>query len=43
VASADGKRVVRSEREAGAADPEALGIQVAEDLRRQGADAILGR
>jgi hydroxymethylbilane synthase len=43
VASSDGKRVVRSEREAGAADPEALGSQVAEDLRRQGADAILGR
>jgi hydroxymethylbilane synthase len=43
VASADGKRVVRSELEAGAADPEALGNRVAEDLRRQGADAILGR
>lgn len=42
VASADGKRVVRSEREAEAADPEALGNQVAQDLRRQGADAILG-
>lgn len=43
VASSDGKRVVRSEREADAADPEALGNRVAEDLRRQGADAILGR
>jgi hydroxymethylbilane synthase len=43
VASADGTRVVRSEREADAADPETLGNQVAEDLRRQGADAILGR
>jgi hydroxymethylbilane synthase len=43
VASSDGKRVVRSEREADAADPEALGNQVAQDLRRQGADAILGR
>ena len=42
VASSDGKRVVRSEREADAADPEALGNQVAQDLRRQGADAILG-
>jgi len=43
VASADGRRVVRSELEADAADPEALGSRVAEDLRRQGADAILGR
>ncbi len=43
VASSDGKRVVRSELEADAADPEALGNQVARDLRRQGADAILGR
>ena len=43
VASSDGKRVVRSELEAHAADPEALGNQVAQDLRRQGADAILGR
>jgi hydroxymethylbilane synthase len=43
VASSDGKRVVRSELEADAADPEALGNQVAQDLRRQGADAILGR
>ena len=43
VASSDGKRVVRSEREADAAGPEALGNQVAQDLRRQGADAILGR
>jgi hydroxymethylbilane synthase len=43
VASSDGKRVVRSDLEADAADPEALGDQVAQDLRRQGADAILGR
>jgi hydroxymethylbilane synthase len=43
VASADGRRVVRSELETDAVDPEALGNQVAQDLRRQGADAILGR
>jgi hydroxymethylbilane synthase len=42
VASSDGKRVIRSELEGEAADPEALGDQVAQDLRRQGADAILG-
>lgn len=42
VASSDGKRVIRSELEAAAADPEALGNRVAQDLRRQGADAILG-
>lgn len=42
VASSDGKRVIRSEFEAAAADPEALGNRVAQDLRRQGADAILG-
>jgi hydroxymethylbilane synthase len=43
VASSDGKRVIRSELEGEAADPEALGNQVAQDLRRRGADAILGR
>jgi hydroxymethylbilane synthase len=42
VASADGKRVVRRELEDAAADPEALGHRVAEDLRRQGAAEILG-
>jgi hydroxymethylbilane synthase len=42
VASSDGKRVIRSELEGEAADPEALGDQVAQDLRRQGADAVLG-
>jgi hydroxymethylbilane synthase len=40
VASADGKRVVRSEGRA--TDPEALGSRVADDLRRQGAAEILG-
>ena len=38
----DGKRVIRSELEGEAADPEALGDRVAQDLRRQGADEILG-
>jgi len=42
VASSDGKRVIRGELEGEVADPEALGHQVAQDLRRQGADAILG-
>ena len=42
VASSDGKRVIRGELEGGLADPEALGHRVAQDLRRQGADAILG-
>ena len=42
VASSDGKRVIRSELEGEAADPDALGDQVAQDLRRQGADAVLG-
>ena len=42
VASPDGKRVIRSELEAGAADPEDLGERVAQDLRRQGAEEILG-
>jgi hydroxymethylbilane synthase len=42
VASADGKRVVRQQLEGVAADPEALGNRVAEDLRRQGAAEILG-
>jgi hydroxymethylbilane synthase len=42
VASADGRRVVRSEAEGDTRDPEALGNRVAEDLRRQGAAEILG-
>jgi hydroxymethylbilane synthase len=42
VSSSDGKRVIRSELQGEVADPEALGNQVAQDLRRQGADAILG-
>jgi hydroxymethylbilane synthase len=42
VASSDGKRVIRSALEADASDPEALGNRVAQDLRRQGAEEILG-
>jgi hydroxymethylbilane synthase len=39
VASADGRRTARAD--AGGTDPERLGGQVAEELRRRGADAIL--
>jgi len=42
VASADGKRVIRSEADGDAREPEAIGNRVAEDLRRQGAAEILG-
>jgi hydroxymethylbilane synthase len=42
VASADGKRVLREQIEGGAADPEALGERVAQELRRRGAAEILG-
>jgi hydroxymethylbilane synthase len=41
VASSDGRRIVRAEAHGAAADPEDLGRRVAEELRRQGADAIL--
>jgi hydroxymethylbilane synthase len=40
VASADGRRVLRSEMSG--ADPEEVGNRVAQELRRQGADQILG-
>ena len=40
VASADGRRVLRSELSG--ADPEDIGNRVAQELRRQGADQILG-
>ena len=43
VATADGKRVLRCELRGGAQDPEALGTQAAEELRRQGADEVLSR
>ena len=42
VASADGRRVVRCELQGDPAEPEALGLRAAEDLRRQGAAEILG-
>ena len=43
VASADGKRVIRTEMEGSAADPQGLGIRAAGDLRSRGADEVLGR
>jgi hydroxymethylbilane synthase len=43
VASADGKRVIRTELDASAADPQGLGTRAAEELRRRGADEVLGR
>jgi hydroxymethylbilane synthase len=43
VASGDGKRVVRCELEGDADDAPALGERAAQELRRQGAEAILGR
>ena len=43
VASADGKRVIRTDMHASAADPQGLGARAAEELRRQGADEVLGR
>jgi hydroxymethylbilane synthase len=42
VASADGRRVVRCDLEGAAADPRALGERAAAELRRQGAEEILG-
>jgi hydroxymethylbilane synthase len=41
VASPDGRRIVRAEALGDSGDPEALGRQVADELRRQGADRIL--
>ena len=41
VALPDGTRMARAEREGSPADPEALGRQLAADLRAQGADEIL--
>jgi hydroxymethylbilane synthase len=43
VASGDGKRVLRCELQGAAADPQGLGLRVADELRRQGADEVLGR
>ena len=41
VATPDGTRIARAERRGAAAEPEALGLALAADLRAQGADAIL--
>lgn len=41
VASVDGQRMVAAEVRGNPADDEALGLQLADDLRSQGADAIL--
>jgi hydroxymethylbilane synthase len=41
VASPDGKRMMQSELIGDIADPEALGIKIADELRAQGADVIL--
>jgi hydroxymethylbilane synthase len=41
VARPDGSRMARAEREGAPADPEALGLSLAADLRAQGADEIL--
>jgi hydroxymethylbilane synthase len=42
VASADGKRVIRTDFVGEAADPQGLGARAADELRRHGADEILG-
>jgi hydroxymethylbilane synthase len=42
VASSDGRRVLRCEVEGDAADPQGLGERAAADLRRRGADEVLG-
>jgi hydroxymethylbilane synthase len=42
VASADGRRVLRCELKGGFADPQGLGARAADELRRQGAEQILG-
>ena len=41
VASLDGKRLIRDEASGSAADPEAIGIELAGKLKQQGAGAIL--
>ena len=41
VARPDGSEIVRAEREGGPAQAEALGRALAEELRAQGAEAIL--
>jgi hydroxymethylbilane synthase len=41
VASPDGRRIARAEREGALSDAEALGATVADDLRARGAEEIL--
>ncbi|WP_369600142.1 hydroxymethylbilane synthase [Hahella sp. SMD15-11] len=41
VGALDGSRIIRAEARGDLSDPEGLGVRVAEDLLRQGADAIL--
>jgi hydroxymethylbilane synthase len=41
VASLDGQRLIRDEARGDQADPEAIGLALAESLRAQGAGAIL--
>ena len=41
VATPDGSRIARAELQGAVDDPETLGLQLAADLRRKGADAIL--
>jgi hydroxymethylbilane synthase len=41
VATADGKQIVESELRGAPADAEALGLALAAELRRRGADTIL--
>jgi hydroxymethylbilane synthase len=42
IASADGRRVLRTDGAGEASDPEGLGNRAAEELRRRGAEGILG-
>jgi hydroxymethylbilane synthase len=42
VASSDGRRVIRCELKGDAADPQGLGERAAAELRRQGAEEVLG-
>jgi len=42
VASSDGRRVIRCDLQGDGADPQGLGERAADDLRRQGAEEILG-
>lgn len=42
VGKADGSQLVRAEVRGAPAEAEALGVQLADELRRQGADALLG-